>query len=175
MWGGDLYVHKLGNHTSRRWKVNEFIRRPVIKNMGHLITYIKGDYELAREWYGARGDYLKCFMYPSNLDNELDAPAMPHAGIHILVGNSADPSNNHSAIFDKLEAFKDEEIHIYAPLTYGIQIYAQEIIAEGQRRFGNKFEPLTEHLAFEQYLRFLGKIDIAIYNHRRQQAMGKHH
>lgn len=96
----------------------------------------------------------------------------PHTGINILVGNSADPSNNHLAIFDKLEAFKHEDIHIYAPLTYGNQKYAQEIIAEGQRRFGNKFEPLTEHLPFEQYLRFLGKIDIAIYNHRRQQAMG---
>lgn len=75
MWGGDLYVHKLGNHTSRRWKVNEFIRRPVIKNMGHLITYIKGDYALAREWYGARGNYQECFMYPSDLYKELDVPA----------------------------------------------------------------------------------------------------
>lgn len=172
MWGGDLYVHQLGNRTSRTWKVNEFFRRPVIKNMGHLVTYIKGDYELAREWYGARGNYQECFMYPSNLYKELDVPAVEHTGINILVGNSADPSNNHSAIFDKLEAFKDEHIQIYAPLTYGNQTYAQKIIAEGQRRFGDKFEALTEHLPLEKFLKFLGKIDIAIFNHRRQQAMG---
>ena len=172
MWGRDLYVHEHGDSTSIRWKVNEFFRRPVIKNMGHLITYIKGDYELAQEWYGARGDYQECFMYPSNLYNELDVPAEPHTGINILVGNSADPSNNHSAIFDKLESFKDEHIQIYAPLTYGNQTYAQEIIAEGQRRFGDKFQAITEHLPFEKYIEFLGKIDLALFNHRRQQAMG---
>jgi len=172
IWGGDLYTYKTGIKTSRHWKVNEFFRRPVIKKMGHLVTYIKGDYELAREWYGARGNYQECFMYTSNLYKGLDVPAVGHTGINILVGNSADPSNNHSAIFDKLEVFKDEHIQIYAPLTYGNRTYAQEIIAEGQRRFGDKFIALTEHLPFDKYIEFLGKIDLAVFNHKRQQAMG---
>jgi hypothetical protein len=85
--------------------------------MGHLVTYIKGDYELARKWYGARGNYQECFMYTSNVYKELDLPVAEHTTINILVGNSADPNNNHSAIFDKLEAFKAEDIHIYAPVT----------------------------------------------------------
>lgn len=171
LYGGDLYVYKI-QEKNWKWKFKEIFRRPVIRNMGHLVTYIKGDYDLAREWYGARGNYQECFMYTSNLYKDRDVPAAGHTGINILVGNSADPSNNHLAVFNKLEAFKAEDIHIYVPLTYGNQRYAQGIIAEGQRRFGNKFEPVTEHLAVEQYLRFLGKIDIAIYNHRRQQAMG---
>ena len=172
MWGGDLYVYQLGNRTSKRWKFNEFIRRPVIKYMGHLVTYIKGDYELAREWYGARGGYQECFMYTTNLYKQLDVPVLRHTGVNILVGNSASPSNNHSAIFDKLEAFKGGDIKIYTPLTYGNQAYAHQVIKEGQQRFGDKFTAITEHLSFKKYLEFLGEIDIAIFNHRRQRAMG---
>lgn len=38
--------------------------------------------------------------------------------------------------------------------------------------FGDKYEALTEHLLYDDYIDFLGKIDIAIFNHKRQQAMG---
>lgn len=171
MWGGDLYVHQLGERNCK-WKIREFFRRPIIKNMGHLVTYIKGDYELAQKWYGAKGEYHECFMYTSNLYKEYDVPQKQYNGINILVGNSADPSNNHLEVFDKLEPFKDQDIKIYAPLSYGNQEYAQTIIEQGQQRFGDKFEALTEHMPFNQYLEFLGTIDIAIFNHKRQQAMG---
>lgn len=171
MWGGDLYVYQLGERNWK-WKVPEFFRRPVIKNMGHLVTYIKGDYELAQQWYGAKGQYHECFMYTSNLFKEYDVPKKQHSGFNILVGNSADPSNNHLEVFDKLEAFKNQDIKVYTPLSYGNQDYAQTIIEQGQQHFDDKFEALTEHMPFNQYLEFLGKIDIAIFNHKRQQAMG---
>lgn len=38
--------------------------------------------------------------------------------------------------------------------------------------FGSKFKPLTESMPFDDYHTFLGSIDIAIFNHKRQQAMG---
>lgn len=171
MWGGDLYVYQLGERNWK-WKVREFFRRPVIKKMGHLMTYIKGDYQLAQQWYGAKGEYHECFMYTSNLYKEYDVPHKQHSGINILVGNSADPSNNHLDVFDKLEAFKGQDIKIYAPLSYGNPDYAKSIIRQGKQRFGDKFEALTEHMPFNHYLEFLGKIDIAIFNHKRQQAMG---
>lgn len=171
MLGLDLYRYQKRN-TSFSSKLKEFFRRPVIKNMGYLVSYIRGDYELAKKWYGAKGTYIECFMYPSNLYKKYNVPEKKHSGVNILVGNSADPSNNHLEVFDKLEAFKDQEIKIYAPLTYGNPDYAQTVIELGRQRFGDKFEALTEHMPFNQYLDFLGKIDIAIFNHKRQQAMG---
>lgn len=171
IWGGDLYVYKLGK---KNWKckVKEFFRRSVIKNIGFLVSGTTGDVELAREWYGAQGEHIKCFIYPSNIYKEYEVPQKQHTDINILVGNSADPSNNHLEVFDKLEAFKYQDIKIYTPLTYGDQVYAQSIISQGKQRFGDRFEALTEHMLFNQYLEFLGKIDIAIFNHRRQQAIG---
>jgi len=171
IWGGDLYVYQPGERNWK-WKLREFFRRSVIKRMGFLVTYIDGDVDLARKWYGAQGKLLKSFMYTSNLYKEYHVQEKQHTGTNILVGNSADPSNNHLEVLDKLEAYKDQDITIYVPLSYGNQDYAKQVIAEGKKRFGDRFQPLTEFMPFEKYLKLLGVIDIAIFNHKRQQAMG---
>lgn len=171
IWGGDLYAYE---SISRNWKwrLKEFFRRPVIKNMGHLVTYVEGDVELARNWYGATGEYHECIMYTSNLYREYAIEYKSHEFINIQVGNSADPSNNHLEIFERLAPFRNQDIVIYAPLAYGDREYAQLVISAGRERFGSKFKPQVDFMPFDQYLDFLGKIDIAIFNHKRQQAMG---
>ena len=171
VWGGDLYVHQLGERNWK-WKIKEFFRRPVIKNMGNLVTYIEGDVELARKWYGAKGQYRECIMYLSNVYKELDIPESISEITNIQIGNSADPSNNHIEALEKLLPYKDDDICIYVPLSYGDQIHAKKVTAQGKKWFGGKFIPLTHFMPFEDYLGFLGSIDIAIFNHKRQQAMG---
>lgn len=171
IWGGDLYAYEFG-HRNWKWKLKEFFRRPVIKRMGHLVTYVDGDVELARNWYGATGRYHECIMYTSNIYREYAIKSEPHGTINIQIGNSADSSNNHLEILEKLAPFRDQNIAIYAPLSYGSQEYAQSVINMGRDRFGDKFKPITDFIPFDQYLDFLGKIDIAIFNHKRQQAMG---
>src|SRR5690554_1631337 len=171
MWGGDLYVYKLGE-KNHRWRRNELFRRPIIKNMGNLVTYIEGDVDLARKWYGAKGQYHECLMYSSNLYKEYDLPEKTSATINIQVGNSADPSNSHIDALKKLLPFKSDDICIYVPLSYGNQQHAQQVIKQGKEWFGDKFVALTDFMPFDEYLAFLGSIDIAIFNHKRQQAMG---
>jgi hypothetical protein len=176
MWGGDLYAYQLGKRDWK-WKLKEFFRRPVIKKMGHLVTYIEGDAELARKWYGARGEYHECLMYLSNIVNpqvlqNVEQTEGTHSGLTILVGNSANPSNNHIEALEKLLPYKDQDIKIYVPLSYGDQDHAKKVIDQGNDWFGEKFFPMTSFMPFDQYLTFLKSIDIAIFNHKRQQAMG---
>lgn len=162
MWGGDFYFpEKQGG-----------FKKKVIRKMGHFVTYIKGDYEQVQKWYGAKGKYHECFMYPSNLYKEYDIKSKEHKTINIQLGNSADPTNNHIDVLEKLRVYKDEDIKIYAPLSYGNQGYAQSVILKGKELFGRKFIALTEFMVFDQYLEFLADIDIAIFAHKRQQAMG---
>lgn len=171
MWGGDLYVYKIGK-ADWKWKCKEFFRRPVIRNMGNFVGYTTGDYELARQWYGASGKYHRCFFYTSNMCNDIELSMPQHSTVNILVGNSADPSNNHLEVFNKIKLFQEEDIKIFVPLTYGKPDYAKKIVEEGERLFGNKFKPILDHMPFDEYIKFLGKVDIAIFNHKRQQAMG---
>lgn len=171
IWGGDLYGY-LSRQHGWRWKRNEIFRRFVIRRVGHLVTYIRGDVELARKWYGATGTYHECIMYPSNVfqgGREEDA----HKGtINIQVGNSAKASNNHLEILKALEKYKDEDVRIFVPLSYGDKAYASWLIGEGARMFGEKFVGVTGFMPLEEYMGFLRAIDIAIFNHKRQQGMG---
>ena len=171
MWGGDLYHYKLRGRGIRS-DIQEAKRAFVIKRMGHLVTYIKGDYELAQKWYGAKGEYHNCLMYPSNLYKEYAMPPKQGDAINILVGNSADPTNSHVEIFEKLKPYRDQNIQIVCPLSYGPIEYAERIAELGKELFGDKFTPLIDFMPFEKYLEFLGKIDIAVFAHKRQQAMG---
>lgn len=171
IWGGDLYDHQLGK-KNWKWHIKELFRRPVIKRMGNLITYIKGDVDLARDWYGATGQYHECIMYPSNLYKEIQIKPKKDTAIHFLVGNSADPSNNHMEALEKLLPFKDLDIRIHIPLSYGNKEYAATVCRQASLWFGEKAKPITKLMPFDKYMEFLSSIDIAIFNHRRQQAMG---
>jgi dTDP-N-acetylfucosamine:lipid II N-acetylfucosaminyltransferase len=171
IWGGDLYAYKLSKRD-KAWENNERYRRFVIKRLGHLVTYIEGDVELARKWYGARGESHECLMYPSNVYDCLDVPPKKSSTINIQIGNSADPSNEHFEMLEMLKKYRDENIIIYAPLSYGPKDHAYRVKKEGERVFGKKFVAMLDFMPYEEYLRFLGEIDIAMFNHRRQQGMG---
>jgi len=171
MWGGDFH-RRQHSRKSLVMQLSELSRFVVIRYMGHLVTYVKGDIDLVRTWYGARGQHHDCLMYSSNLYKGLAVPHSSTGAIHIQIGNSADPSNEHLEILGMLERFKDDDIKVIAPLSYGDPDYAKQVAARGEEIFGDKFVAITNFLPFDEYLEFLGRIDIALFNHRRQQAMG---
>ena len=176
IWGGDLYQYQKPK-LNLKGEIKESLRKFVIKRIGHLVTYIPGDVELARKWYGARGEYHECLMYLSNVVNPqvlqgVEQTEHTHSGLTILVGNSADPSNNHIEALEKLLPYKDQDIKIYVPLSYGDQTHAKKVIEQGKDWFGEKFFPMVSFMPLDQYLNFLKSVDMAIFNHKRQQAMG---
>ena len=171
MWGADLYAHDALT-KDWPWRKNEWLRRFIINRIGHFVTYIKGDYELAKKWYGANGKYHNCFMYQSNLYKDYAVSPKQSDTKNILVGNSADPTNNHEEVLERLRPYKDQDIKIYCPLSYGPSNHANQIAKLGKEMFGDKFIPLMDFIPFEKYLELLGQIDIAVFAHKRQQAMG---
>lgn len=163
LWGGDFYNPEVQSHAKKK----------VISKMGHFITQIKGDYELVRNWYGAKGMLHNCFVYPSNMYNQFNVPEKESGPLNIMVGNSCDPSNHHIEIINKLISLDDEEFNIICPLSYGnYDVYKKEVINKGKAAFGERFKPIVEFLDIENYAKLIGSIDIAIFAHNRQQAMG---
>lgn len=173
IWGGDLYSFMFPKN-SLNYKIKEKIRGFVIKRIGFLLTYVKGDVDLARKYYNAKGQYLETIEYLSNVisSNTPTSENNKKNNINILVGNSADPTNNHFDTLDKLAKFKNENIQIYAPLSYGDKEYAKKVIHYGSSLFGDKFIGITEFIPYSDYMHFLKDIDIVMFNHQRQQAMG---
>lgn len=164
IWGGDLYGCFDGSY--------EQYRQRVIREMGHLVTYIDGDVELAREKYDAKGIAHQCLMYKSNTFHKLAVAKSDSKELVIQVGNSADPSNNHFEIFSKLLEYRDLDVKVFVPLSYGDPVYAETVVQRGRELFGDNFIPLLNFIPFNEYLEYLSRIDVAIFNHERQQAMG---
>lgn len=162
MWGGDFYFPEKQTEN----------RKLVIKNIANLITGVPGDIDYVRYNYDALGYYHSCFMYTSNIFTDVKVDRKITKTTNILVGNSAGCENNHVSIFRKLLSYIDEDIKIFVPLSYGDKDYAETVIKYGEDFFSDKFVPLTKMLPLDIYLEFLKDMDIAIFNHKRQQAIG---
>lgn len=171
MWGADLYSYLKEKRTISQ-KIIEMMRKTFFSKVGYFSYFVKEDYLLAKNWYNVKGKYIECIMYPSNTFKEFKLEEKEIKNTVVLIGNSADTSNNHYYIFDKLLQYKDCNLLIYCPLSYGDEKYALEVIKKGKELFGNNFMPLVEFIPFNSYLRILSQVDIAIFAHDRQQALG---
>jgi len=172
IWGGDLYFHE-AKQKDRGWKRYELLRQFVIKRLPLVTTTVPGDYLLVREWYGTKARYIQNLMYTSHISRRvLPCDDEENDILVIQIGNSADPSNNHKEIIDKLSALRASNFVVYAPLSYGNKSYSNEVIAYGLNKLGDRFTPLTTFMPFEEYNDYLRRVDIVIFNHMRQQAMG---
>lgn len=103
----------------------------------------------------------------------------------IQVGHNAFQLGNHIHILDMLEKFKDENIKIVLPMTYGMtgvfgDVYGgyhyRNAVNEVSRGiFGDKGVLLSKHLPQKNYFRYLWNVDIAIFGQYRQAGLGNIH
>lgn len=175
LWGGDLYRRR-NSERNLRWYIHEFFRTIVIRNFKKIVTTVPGDYDLAVHWYGTKAGFKQSLMYTSHVSRCVDPATFELNGksrLNIQLGNSADPENRHIEIFNHLKILKKEyDFQLFCPLSYGNKDYAEEVINEGNRLFMDSFYPMEDFMSFSDYTRYMDTIDIAIFNHQRQQAMG---
>ncbi len=172
LWGGDLYTYSM-DERNLKWKVKEFFRRKVIERISCVTTTVPGDFLLLNEWYSTKASFVENLMYPSHLVRKnINTEVRTDGIIRVQVGNSADPGNCHIEILDLLSKLQNQNFKIYCPLSYGDFTYRDTVIEYGVSKFGSRFRPITEFMAFEAYSKYMNTIDVAIFNHRRQQGMG---
>ncbi|MDP5255399.1 MULTISPECIES: TDP-N-acetylfucosamine:lipid II N-acetylfucosaminyltransferase [unclassified Vibrio] len=172
VWGGDL--HNAQIYPELQKTVPEIIKRKIIPLFSSIATVSKGNFQLAMKNYGAKGRFVPCFSYPTNIPPKIESSNKINSKPNILIGNSADPINNHEEIFNRL--LKDNKVsdigNVFCPLSYGDKKYAKHIMTLGSNLFGNKFHGLTELMPIKEYHKLLSEVDIAIFNHKRPQALG---
>lgn len=83
--------------------------------------------------------------------------------IYILLGHSAAEYGNHQFGLELLKKYKDENIRIFCPLSYGSEIYRNQVIKTGKEMFGDKFVPMLKFMEHNVYCEFLNTIDVAVF------------
>jgi dTDP-N-acetylfucosamine:lipid II N-acetylfucosaminyltransferase len=168
MWGGDFYFPE--KHSE--------LKKEVIKKINHCVTFMPQEFEYLKKYYFCKNSqYYKStsFMYLSNIYQESEITLERNNNnnkINIQIGNSATPENMHFEIFEKLKKYKNENIMIYSPLSYGNKEYAKKVFLKGKEIFGDKFKPIIEFMSLEDYRKWMKNIDIGIFYNNRQQGVG---
>lgn len=174
-WGADIYS-KGGRGVSLKGRIALFLQGLFASKFKFFTTLVEQDYEVAVKKYGIKGTHLRC-IYATGETDELEEIFQEQIrsnerSINIHVGNSASYSNEHKDIFNSLAKFRNENIRVYVPLSYGNHAYAKKVEKMGQEIFGEKFFPLLQMMNSEDYSRHLSKMHIGLFNNNRQQGLG---
>lgn len=166
-WGGDKFYLK------NKW--DNAKKKFLIRNAHAIITILPEEQRFLLKYYRPKGKLFCAFYCLDGIRNYMQRRQI--AGeekdyIAVLLGNSATQTNHHIDMLHKLSKYKDEDIRIYAPLSYGDFNYAKTVVDEGRKIFGEKFIAIKEFMEQGEYFSFLDSMDIGIFDMNRQQALG---
>jgi dTDP-N-acetylfucosamine:lipid II N-acetylfucosaminyltransferase len=165
--------HFFRSHLLRfQGKPSIWHRLQVLRRIPSCASGIMRDVEYIQNRFGVQ--YRKVFEYrflPLELMFSKDHLDARSTGDKIIVGNSADPANNHVEAYQRI-AQAGVTNAVVSPLSYGGVAYREGVMGEGRRLFGDRYEPLVEKLDKDAYYRKLGEVGFAYYNQHMQMGVG---
>ena len=172
LWGADVYNDYYKN--SLKHNLFCYFKKILIEKIKYVVTYLDGDTDFLKTHYNFNGSQLYSILYNSNVFiNEVKESSTKNINSTILIGNSSVPENNHLRVMKLISRLKDfKTTKILVPLSYGDFNYRTKVIDEGKVLFKNKFEPIIDMLQINDYYNKIDKVDIAIFDHSYQMAMG---
>lgn len=173
IWGFDLYDYRT-RKNSLYSRIHFQIKKQLVKRIPYVVARVP-DYHLLQEWYGSKAELL--LVEPLYTNGEFESVPLtirdnPSSPIKITLGNSATKTNHHIETLEILRKFRDENIHLYIPLSYGDMEYAEIVKEKAKEIFGNKVTILDKFMDPDEYNKHLSTMDIGIFNLDRQQALG---
>lgn len=160
--------------TWLRYRSFQFEKRmnAILKKIHFCCTQIKGDFDLIKSLSDKFNmDYIFFAYRGISEQKSMISQWTPSKPLVILLGNSADPSNNHLDILLKLKPYLPDIDKIICPLSYaGNENYKRKVISEGNNLFGAKFISLTKFMPLSDYQNIIDSVDVGVFYHKRQQA-----
>ncbi len=178
-WGAELHKYKKTT-LGLKLKIMLSIQSLALKKIDFIAVGMESEYRDIINFFNLDIPPIWTFKYPSNIirlgTNSISKTSslIQENKLNIMVGHSADKSNDHQTIFTKLhgQLLSTDDYSIYAPLSYGINNDVDAIIKIGNSLFSERFIPITSLLSLEDYRSFLSAINVAFFCQKRQQGMG---
>ena len=172
IWGEELIwkkYHKISDIFIQHMKY--VVKKQIIRRIKYIIS-TKTEYDVIKKYYNSDAihvDGAMTYKYNSLM------PGLPmQPPVNIVVGHSGFETGNHIEILDILKKFKNEDINIYIPLSYGgTPEYISQIKSFAKLNYSpEKIHFLTEFQDTTKYELLLRKMHIGIYNAENQTGLG---
>lgn len=140
-------------------------QKRIFQKIDYVSTVLPSEFDLLKKKIGFRAQYIP-FQYV-NLHSEGDVAYVDTNANDILVGNSADSTNNH---LDIIALLKKRHItnDLFIPLAYGDQEYKNRILPF---LVASNIKLQTTYIPKIEYSHRLSLCKAAIFGHIRQQAL----
>ncbi|MCR5693969.1 MAG: TDP-N-acetylfucosamine:lipid II N-acetylfucosaminyltransferase [Clostridia bacterium] len=173
-WGADLYNWRREQKGLRHRIVNK-INEDWRKKVRGVIVIFPADEEVFVKQFGDQIPVLHaCYVaFPCEKTESLRPETENYGPVNILLGHSATPNCNHIRMLEKLAAYKNENIVVHIPLSYGDEDYAKEVTAKAASLLpAEKLNIIRNAVTLPEYISFLWNMDIGVFDVYRQIALG---
>lgn len=147
------------------------LKAKAIERIDYLACSFEEEFNLVSKLIGQKKFFFPFWYYPLEriVDVNTNAKIIRN---DILIGNSGTKTNNHLDIFKKIEHYNLNDRNVIVPLSYGDKMYIDHIMLKGRETFKDFFLPLDKFYNIEDYNNIIMSCGVAIFNNRRQQAVG---
>ena len=158
----------------RKKKIGKDLMLNALRRADFFCHWIEDDYTKIKFQFNLKLKFIN-FVYGDVefvTGSFFSKPLKPKQGENILIGNSANITNNHLDIFELFEKFSVLGRKIYVPLSYSKYSisYVDEVVQKGNQIFGKDFIPLLNFVDVETYNSIIDSCGIVFMNHLRSQA-----
>ncbi len=173
-WGADLYNWRREEKGLRHSIVNK-INETWRKKVRAAVMIFPADEEVFVRQFGENIPVLHAgyVAFPCEKTEKLRPLDKKEGPLNILVGHSATPNCNHIRMLEKLAAYRDEDMIIHIPLSYGDAKYAKTVEERAKELFPEeKINVIKDAMKLPEYISFLWGMDVAVFDVYRQIALG---
>jgi len=179
VWGEELLYYKGGDKSNAiqyyQRRFVQYIKYILKKLLIKRIKYVQStstEYNIIKKYYSSK-------ILPLSIDCRygiisIDQRHTSNSGhTNIVIGHSGFPTGKHIDVLDLLSKFKNEDITIYLPLSYGFPEYIETVKYKAYSIFKEeKVVILSEFMNQGDYYTLLSKMDVGIYNAENQTGLG---
>jgi len=161
----DLYVSKIEHQHNL---LKEKIKR--LKQVDYFGFAYKDEYEYQCKLLKFERPFFNFLYYPLERIVNINQLINSNKNV-IMIGHSGFPNGNHLDIINKIKEYKIGNSILKIPFSYGNANYINAVKPYLlQKRSDLHF--IEEFVPLEEYNIFLNDVKVAIFNNRRQQAVG---
>lgn len=167
-------IKDVGIITTIKNCIERFLLNKALRRVDYFSGVFPYEYDLIKRYHpdfkAKKVDFYYGdvdFFIKDTVSNDIE-----HGKVNVIIGNSADPRNNHHDALTALSKSKlPKDARIIIPLSYGgPDNYIKWIKEYAESLFPGRVKALLDYMPLKEYLDLISHCKIAIFYHERQQA-----